>query len=602
MLSIKKLPILLFGASFLLNACSDTPEKTTGPKIIPDFELAACEDITDAHSDSLLQLAATNSVELLTTIGNGDFAAAQATSVTTKQLYKSVLDKYPNNCAAQLGYAVSIIGNLVNNEDVKTITSALQEEGSPQPNVMVLKTQEMPSILMKTSLLAKKESKEIISSDIQNAIVNAVLPSIDSAIIYMQNIVQAEAFQFTFTLNNADKDTLQLDRGEFAPALAALHLAKALLTMVASLDLQIEKNGTNSWIDSLSHLDITNAESSTSLKHLYSLLDPKSAFTTVRTEWKKAWQSIPSMLDSAIVNVQLGLEYGIKESKSATNTQEHDPYIVGDGEFADVSPANFQKAIDSLEFFRSALSGPITVSLNKTDSLVINFSKFFSITEGFQDFLPYHQFTDLDKWFAIDEKNSNWSDILDYDSYVEVDIQKTALKIGDDLFKDDLSYVYIDYNGGDGSYIAYIEGEVNGRYEEYEFNVIVEACTYQFIPFSNSDTEKYGTKYTFSPEYCKTEGKEVNYLFANGEIIPNVMNFTDKNGKITFSFSEFMSDKTTIDEYGDYEYTSWTIEDFKTRIIFPDPTFNGIFPNLTQESLWATIKILSGYSSEDEWQ
>lgn len=584
MIHIKKLPILLLGVSFLFNACSDTPEKPTGPKTTPTIELGACEEISDPQSDSLLQAAATSSVDLFDAIANGDFSSAQTMSVITRAQYKSVLDKYPGNCAAQLGYAISIIGNLVNNKDIKTITNTLQEEDGPEANIMQLKMQEMPSILMKTSILAKKGSKEIISSDIQNAIANGVLPSIDSAIVYMQNIVKYENFNFTLNTNN--KDTLQLDRGEFAGALAGLHLAKALLTVVASLDIAIEKDGSNSWIDSLGQLDMTNPESSTALKHLFSLLDPKSAFTTVRTGWKTAWQSIPSMLDSAIANVQLGLEYGIKESKSATNTQRNDPYIVGDGEFADVSPANFQKAIDTLEYFRNGLTGPITVHLNKTDSLVVNFSKFFSITDGFQDFFPYHHFTDLDKWFAVNEENSYWSDALDYDSYLEIDIQKTSLKIAANLFGDDIDFVDTYYSSYDELFLIYMAGYIDGKYEEFDFDVVVSGCSYELASFDTFNPGVIEDTYTLSPEYCKIENGVANYLFAKGEIIPNIMSFTDKDGNITFSFSEFMSGKTTIDEYGEYDYTSWTIEDFKTRIIFPDPTFNGVFPNMTQENIW----------------
>ena len=239
---------------------------------------------------------------------------------------------------------------------------------------------------MKTSVLAKSSEQPLITDQVQSAIATGVLPAVDSAIILLRNITNTEDFSFTFTVEGK---TIELDKGEFAPALGVLHFAKAYLIAAASINIDASKDKSYQWALTLSDLNSSDfenlsTEQRAALDHVTGLLSSKSPFTTVRNGWESSWKSIPALLDTAISNVQEGLEYGIEEYNDPKNSQENDLYVVGLDEEADVSPQDLQEAIENMEMIKGFLRGPIEIDINDSLSITVNISKFFTITDGFK--------------------------------------------------------------------------------------------------------------------------------------------------------------------------------------------------------------------------
>jgi len=80
--------------------------------------------------------------------------------------------------------------------------------------------------------------------------------------------------------------------------------------------------------------------------------------------------------------------------------------------------------------------------------------------------------------------------------------------------------------------------------------------------------------------------------------LPNILIFTDAAGKETLPAYKLTLPKN---EDGD----KWTISDMKEIIIFPDPTFNGVFPEIkTQDDIWNLIEdiynLVSSYEDEED--
>ena len=121
-----KLIVCAFGATMLLAGCGSkggSDDKPTSPAAdtpdTPSFNVSGCTELNDAAAQAQLESAKATIVDILQSLGEGDFHNAQVISAQTKATFKSVLDKYPSSCEAQLGYALGIVTDLVNNKEIK---------------------------------------------------------------------------------------------------------------------------------------------------------------------------------------------------------------------------------------------------------------------------------------------------------------------------------------------------------------------------------------------------------------------------------------------------------------------------------------------------
>ena len=585
MFGTKKLWGMIVATSVIFYAgCSSDgdPASTENAPTEVDYKVSACAIVSDSEVQAELNEATNSSIGIFQALANGDFEGAKEVSAYTKSTFKTILTENPKNCGAQLGYAVTIISDLVNNKEINDLYNRVTSE---EPSTLLnVDPESYSKILMKTSVLAKSSEQPLITDQVQSAIATGVLPAVDSAIILLRNITNTEDFSFTFTVEGK---TIELDKGEFAPALGVLHFAKAYLIAAASINIDASKDKSYQWALTLSDLNSSDfenlsTEQRAALDHVTGLLSSKSPFTTVRNGWESSWKSIPALLDTAISNVQEGLEYGIEEYNDPKNSQENDLYVVGLDEEADVSPQDLQEAIENMEMIKGFLRGPIEIDINDSLSITVNISKFFTITDGFQDFLPYYKLTDYSTWMTPPPEVMVWEEYLSWDhegSAAAYEIEKAVTS----LYEGEVDYLW---EGSDAYYVDLYTSD-----DEYNsVPVYISGCNYTI---GDGDVAR-----ELSTTSCKDSNGTVMYQNFNSTL-PNILVFTDAAGKETLPAYKLTLPKN---EDGD----RWTISDMKGIIVFPDPSFNGVFPKMkTQDDIWNLIEKIyyleTSYEDEEDY-
>ena len=597
-----KLFILAIGACSLLAGCGDSGSPSDAPKasdtpLTPSFSAYSCQEVTDDAVATELEAAKANIKDILKELDRGHLKDAQTVSASTKNSFKAVLDKYPANCEAQLGYALSIITDLMNNTKIKsfidTITNKvdLADMGVEDYN----------------RLMIAGDGKHLTSMA-QDAMAQAI-PSVDSAIIFMKNIVGDDNFVCHYTL---DEKTYELDRGEFAPALAAMFVAKALLTFGASLNLDISANGKYDW---MTDVDFHDGDTKTFADQLASLMNKGSSFTTVYDNWKPHYKNIPNLLDSAIHYVQIGLQYGIEESKTGMATQKNDPYIVGDDEMSDVSAADFQKAIDSLEHYRQALHTGVTITLPAGSQITVNLAKFFEITDGWQDYLPYHKLNDFSQWYTPVE-GFFWSTNME-SYYVEHEIEEALRPQIEKIPSYKRFYGWIDadrWNYTDNTYSTQYcaDIKIDKEYSYKCFDLAVSGCTVTFTPSRNYGDDNVvltaPSPVQLSSAVCKVQDGVTLFALPYKENVKNIFDFTDASGKKTISLQGLLNGKADESKIAEARSNNkrwiraddYTLDDMKKLIYFPDVTFGGVLPGMTADKFWEVLKT-EARSDDYDW-
>ena len=589
-----KLCAIASGFGLMAAGCSQN-EDISGPTTTqpvdapttPTFTASTCQEVTDDVAAAQLEAAKANIDDIFIQLGKGDLKNAQAISAQTKSSFKSVLDKYPSNCEAQLGYALSIVTDLVNNKQINEFVDTLTNKA----NLADLGTDDI------NQLLIAGNGKHL--STMSQEAVAAAIPSLDSAIIYMKNIVADDKFVCHYTYEDR---LFELDRGEFAPAVSVLYIAKALLTFGASLDLNVSANGSYDWINDL---DQRETATKSSVDQIIALMDKSSSFTTVYSSWKSRYKEIPNLLDSAITYVEIGLQYGIEEAKTGILTQQNDPYIVGDGEFADVSAKDFQKVIDSLEYYRQKIHTGFTVTFPHGTKITVNPAKFFEITDGWQDFLPYHKINDYTQWntpvdaFYWDEDPDYTYAENEYEDALFDQISKTT-KVHH--FYASL-YNYGGWYGEEPTIKVCVDFEVEGSDFDFCGNVTINNCTIAFDQTASYRDEAALAAYfpqpvKLSSGVCKVENGVSLFAAPVRHLTPNAFYFTDASGKKTISYQALNNGK--YDEVSGY-YKDYTLDDMQNLIFFPDITFGGIFPGMTVDAFWNFLKTEFRDDEDEDW-
>lgn len=589
----KSLALSLLCSSAFLVGCGDDSSSANESKVdVPgatNFSVSTCQEVTDPSMSAQLESAKADISEILKAIGDTEWERAQAMSASNKKTFKSVLDKFPGNCEAQLGYAVSIITDLLNNKEVKGFIDSVTNKKKF------------------ADLDVEDFNKYLINADgtkmtdqLQKAVASAI-PSADSAIIFMKNIVADENFVCDYTFE--DK-TYELDRGEFAPALAALYVAKSILTMAASLNIDFSYKGNYDWINDYNENEPKDSISNDTKNVIENLLSKSSSFSTVYDKWKPAYRNIPNLLDTAITYVQVGLQYGIEESKKGSAAQKNDLYVVGDDEMSDVSASDFQKAIDSLEYYRKSLHTGVEFTLPGGSKVTINLGKFFEITDGWQDYFPYHKVNESSIWFIPEEGNYVWSNSLSYRTYTGHHIESTVERAYWKQFKD-IDHVWADLNSwwsNDHENSIDVDGSFKND-EDFNdfFEITLEGCTVNFTKtephyhYASESSLEALAPIKLSSDFCKIENGEQQFPLALKYPRPNYITFTDANGKKTISWQSIATGHIVGDKLVNYK-----IDELKKLIIFPDITFGGIFPGMTVEKFWETLKTETRNADEDD--
>lgn len=593
----------------MLAACSTTEDPVgSGNEEKPSeevkVELAACEELTDEAAIKEMNAAQQDIYDFMEAFAEGDLKESQKLSATIKSAYSKALDAHPGNCEAQVGYALATVADLLNNKTfndvVDTIQTLIGSDDSEsdmdlgdvdvRASLYKINAGDAANIVVKTAALAKETSQKVITDRIQDAIANEMLPAVDTAITYFKNVMDAEGFSIKYSFDN---HTVTLDNGEFGPAVAALYVARAIMTAVASFDIDVSKDGKYDWIDSLINLNESNYKTNPGAQYVIKLLDRDHPFGTVKKEWLTRYKNIPSDLENAIDYVKYGFEYKLYEAKNDLD-QSKDMYVVGNGEDADMSIAQVEDIIDSLEHYKKGLSEAIEIKFDGKPYKV-NLGKFFEFTSDIKGYAPYYKMVDPKDWFVLDA-DTPW-DIDFIGSYAAYMNERT---LENDLaMTDGATYasVYFD-NDSENTYLSFNIEYENG-FAAGKFNIDIEDCVAKFtLDEDELDYYSYGDEDMEKPEislndldlgkeYCKVTSDGSQFAHSEGEIFPNVVNFTDKSGKVTAKFTDFVQGIVSP-------------EDAKSVIIFPDYTFGGIFPEMTESKFWEFVDTYIFEADEDE--
>lgn len=631
-IKIKQLTaIIALGALIGCGAVSEGPAGDNGGTDIPGptgpVAVSACSNVNDPTADS--QLAAANQQlqgsmdDMAQAMSDGKWSQVQASAPTNAGAsYNAILSQHPGHCGAQFGKALVSLANLVNNPDLDEVVDSLNQNNEDQAvdEYLDADPESREMVLLKVAI-ASNNSTPMTASRVQE-VVAKLMPAVDTAIALLDNVMDQKDFsvEFDYTQNDGTIRRVQIDKGEVGPGLAYLKYLKAMLTVMIAVQVDITMDGTYDWMKEISGIKnedfdhLTSAQTE-ALDYAISLSKKSSPFLNIRESYRSAFAGIPALLESGLNDIQEGFQYGIEEAAIGIEGQENDPYVVGTWEDADVDPADLQEGIQNLERIRKYLKGPVTLTWSSgKSSLVVDATKFFQITSGYQDFLPYHSILPYTQWNDTIGMDTSWgaSSCYLYGYCGESLIQKLttdAFGTPKELF--DYNYSFVS-NYANGEQIATALGITTSTYI-YTLDFGMSPVVYYKQPTTSCQTSYFvegeTVARTITIPYCRMiveyEGEPATPEFAWDLMVETraPFIFTDANGKPTFG--------ANIDEEMDALYDTQGMVGYTNKIIFPDPTFGGVFPNLTQQTIWTTLASLKGiqprtgcnvdsYSQEEE--
>lgn len=366
-----------------------------------------------------LDVANSKAMDMFAAVNKKNVDDTRAISAEVNPMYAKILKKYPKSCAAQLGYAVSNLFDLANRgevaEFVDDVLNAKDERdlGSQDPNVT--------TVMYNISIMNKYATKwnKTITEKTQEIIATDVLPTLDTSIAYMQNILAHDDYTLEI---KSDGKIREIDMSETAPALGLMFATKAVLTMIASVNLEFANNGSYDWIDdagdvSLMQIGAKNGGEAAAIAFMNETFGKGGQFFVVKDKWTEKWKNIPALLDSALRETRAGLKYSINESYKS-GSQDNDIYVVGDGADADISIEDMQDAVAAIDVgLNEILDGPYKAKIKGDLSITFDLKKFFENTKGYEPFLPYYVLGDpydYDSFYFTDAKGSKTASIREY--------------------------------------------------------------------------------------------------------------------------------------------------------------------------------------------
>ena len=390
-----------------------TSAKSSSSKKETKLENRRCIDDTTKTVQSALERVKANSVEMFKAFGQKDIDKIQTDSKSTLEMYRKILKKSPNSCEAQIGYAITSVINLSND----TLLNEIIDVYRSGDNATSLNEDNVINNLINTAN-EFTSGKKTITKRLQDEIIKSSLPTVDSAIVYLQNILAEKDYSFDISVDGNPKE---LDKSEFAPALGVLFAVKAFFTMASSINLEFSNKNTYDWINDFRtiHSDRKDLDGKQvqAVKMVVSLIGFDKMFTSVYDNRLDAWKTIPDLLDSAFSEARSGFKYSIKES-TTPGKQDNDIYVVGDGADADVSIDDIQNIITALDVALDALEAPYKVKTNGIN-VTIDVRKFFQKNKGIFNYAPYYSYSDETNLCSYYFTNAEGDSTLSFCSFID---------------------------------------------------------------------------------------------------------------------------------------------------------------------------------------
>mgnify|MGYP004505120211 FL=1 len=574
--------------ALLLVACSDSGSSSgdsgSGPNTIDKIEVGDCESIEDPALNAQVVEATDSLVRFVFGIADApeDLEALQNSAEKAKSIFKKALDRYPNSCDAQLGLASAQIADIVNNKDVGVIYNVFANGDEEQKLSLFNIRQNFAGTAFSAAVQAKDLGDKLITDRIQEIIAGKALPSVDSAIYLLNNIRQSKDYAFSYETENLE---IYLGQGELALSVGTLNALKAFLTVVASFNLDASSDRSYDWLvtsldwnESYVRDTAMTAEQKAALKHYASLFEKTSPFLSVKDSWKSAYKSVPDILDSAIENLKESYAYLLEQAESG-NASSLSPFV-GNSEETDFYTEEIEKTLGILDSVQKALHGVVTVSV-AGENVQIDVRRFFDMTDGFQKYLPYHKLNPIDSWMESltnpDPKYITWLAARDYDAGYGLYAENAVVEAAKKLFGKPITSgnFYYSNTRWDSAWL--------GMENEDAIYIHVEWNDCEFSIWNDALLNGQSSWNALDSSICKAENGTVMFKAVKSDLSANPFNFTDKDGNVTSSFSDFDQDVSTL-KRNDAEKEEF-VSLIERTVIFPDPTFHGVFPGMDQHRL-----------------
>lgn len=550
---------------------------------VEELDISNCETAKDAKLQAQISEA---TAAFMNMVYSSEFALKtvenyknfQSEIANATELFSSALESQPGNCEAQLGYALVSIVNLLNDAELNTIIDTLLNGSSDQKRALIniYQAENYASEVVKTAIQA---NTTLITDRIQGIVESNALPTVQQSLKIFKNLIDND-FYYVY---EADGIEFSLGKGEFQLTAGALQATEAALTILASHDLDASLDGSYNWIQSLRTSSYNTTDStkarlySNAVDHALSLLSTETNFLSIKQSWRTKYTAIPDLLDSAVGNVKNGLQT-LLDSADAKKKATSAALAISNGEMGDISKSDVKKAIDALSSAQKIIRTSVTVNLGEDMTLEICPKKFFGIVDGIQDYLPYYKLLPMDEWFDFMEDSSLYTWTPDFNTPDAINLAQMELKqqimanldtITDVIFENDNTLIY---------YTETNPGQATLVWKNITEGDLYDDCKVAFKNVSGPESFRLAQVLLgLSEKYCiETENEEMLFASLSEDLVPDVFHFTDSEGNTTISLTKFVKE---------FKNGNLDPENASKYIIFPDPTINGVFPNMTQETM-----------------
>ncbi len=537
----KLIILIMLGMALLINCAGDSDSTSVDPE--------ASSNLVDDANAALEQV-------LYDLINNDSIQHPSEIDFTTPyELYRQAYQKDPSNPDANFGLGLTSILMTTQDQQLQQVwdewsdyfdtnnpfeaplgdTQGALKLGFPtSEDYYEIPTDVIAKTAVNANWLAIKDAPKL--SDIQNVLENLLLPKLDFALQAMDQIDNNENFVFKITpkmQGDLLEDTLEVDLTEIYALEVSLNVLKAVTDIIVSYD-----------------VDFTDFDSA----GIMEAFDQSGDFLTLRDNG-----SFMNDAKDCVMDAVDKLEAGIAFLRSETDDQNNDIIKIGpDG----VNDADLDSILAHTDDVRDLFNGGYTVTADWDDDydtpdepLTINLGALFDDPiEDIKALLPAYT-------VSVDRDTVDYFYESEWDNALTVD---TTIYYADDVNSD---YYF------NRSYYFYSWSD---EYSYMEYNLYLNKVD---MAFDSLKAELMSRPYLY---YLSM------YVYCNGTLTYGNNNVS---ATIYYSYEYKIPEQAVF-----VPVITWEAETF-LQWILPDPTFNGLFPGMTDSE----FKRIFGLYAED-WE
>lgn len=250
--------------------------------------------------------------------------AARKNLLDANQTFRSQLAANPNDPVAGFGIAVTSLS--LNADDLSDSLKHMFDRVDIEIGGSGGLFKSSPAALVKSESFASRSfadpKKAPKISELQSLLETKLMPSVDSAILFLDKCWNTPNFVYRFAVHiNGKADSVAIGRADVGFALAGLRTARAYFSWLLAQNVDCDFNGSYAWIDTMKNIDDSlgprTAAQTAAFENMKSLLAPGSAFYAVRSTHQAKVNAIPAELLSIAELIKAAGTYSVTNQKKA---------------------------------------------------------------------------------------------------------------------------------------------------------------------------------------------------------------------------------------------------------------------------------------------